>query len=158
MAIPTLALALALAAAAAAVVVVVVVVRRRLANRRKVLAQADSVIADLLNASNAEVRSLELGFWFLDRLRAEVRSPGKSSACSPGNAVDYAAIASRVPGTNEVARAEHVKHLKALMVLACRLGDPAASLDAFRAHALLAGGTLTAAPYAYVSTSRAPLP
>ena len=109
---------------------------------------AATLIGDLINNANYEMRSLELGRWFLNRLRAELRA-GRS--CGD---VDHEAIVARLPGTNAVTRAEQAKHLRALLALACAgPRAPLAMLDEY--EAMLAPGTLA---YAYPPSSSVALP
>ena len=77
------------------------------------------------------MRSVELGRWFVRRLRA-LPPP------TPGRCVDAAsivAIAAAVPGTNAVTRAEVAKHLADLTREACAAPDYAQALTAFEAAA-----------------------
>lgn len=122
---------------------------RRIEQPRKPSAAA-VIMGDLLNAANYELRSLELGRWFLDQLRAQLR---EGTSCGD---VDHEAIVARLPNTNDVTRAEQAKHLRALLALACAgPKSPMAMLDGF--GALLATGPKVGV-YAYAPRSSVPLP
>lgn len=78
------------------------------------LTRSDSVLARLINAIDADMRSIELGKWFLAAMRAQV-PVGTTLGCD--DIVDmfaYERIAAAVPGINDVTKRETVKTLRAL--------------------------------------------
>jgi hypothetical protein len=85
-------------------------------------AASDQTLADAINAVNADMRSLELGRWYVAQLRKRA-----TGACAAPAAADKACaqIADLVPGANEVTRREVRGHLGDLLDLAC--ADAAAS-------------------------------
>lgn len=112
---------------------------------------AAMILGDLINNANYELRSLQLGRWFVDQLRAELRE-GRSC-----DEVDHDAIVARLPGANAVTRSEQTKHLRALLAMACEgQQSPLAMLDSY--EAMLAPDAALAVMYAYAARSSAPLP
>lgn len=81
------------------------------------LTESDRIISRLINAVNHDMRSLELARWFIAQL-ASSAADGQY-ACGKGDSLDVAAIAAKVPGANEVTRAELAAHLGDLVREAC---------------------------------------
>ena len=136
----------------------------------RALTNADKIIARLINAADHDMRSVELGRWFVRQVRSA------SAAIAPGDctpeAFPLAAIADRVPGANAVTKAELANHLADLVREACAVagarGDIAATLLDFEIGALgpadgqtakpdQAAGLLLGMP-GYALTSPVPLP
>lgn len=83
---------------------------------RRRVTRADELLASLINAQNAEMRSVELGRWFVASLRRVAASfPGAMNCDSFVDAVPYDAIASRVPRINDIARRETARLLRELL-------------------------------------------
>lgn len=121
----------------------------------------DKALARLINAIDADMRSIELGRWFVRALVARVEV---APSCSDAMTVDVGAIARAVPGANEIAQAEVRKHLRDVLALAAASCDPtrpgASVADALRrmdVSAFGARGTLRGMP-GYATTSKVPLP
>lgn len=81
------------------------------------LTESDRIISRLINAVNHDMRSLELARWFIAQLASSAAN--SQFACGKGDALDVAAIAAKVPGANEVTRAELAAHLGDLVREAC---------------------------------------
>lgn len=109
---------------------------------------AEKLVARLINAMDHDMRSLELGRWFLDQVRRQARERGGCEV------VDVPGIVARVPGANEVTRAELRKHLTELVALLCSGGQFDAQLDAL-ARALLPDGLLGGMPGYRLTSARA---
>ncbi len=94
----------------------------------------DRLLADLINAQNAEMRSIELGQWALQRLRMHIAPPGsKTVECSTlVERLPYDAIAAEIPGINAVARNETARILREIAkVLAAQCRDDTVPVNEF---------------------------
>jgi hypothetical protein len=137
----------------------------------------DMALAGVINAIDADMRSIELGQWIMQRLDRAIEGADIDQC---GDARDLALqwIADEVPGANEVTRREIVKHLRIIVNLAvvrCTAdgswardrttpGGRAAAkqslrraLSAMRASAFGKDGVLLGMP-GYSERSRLPLP
>lgn len=112
---------------------------------------ADLAIAGMINAADHDMRSLELGHWFLDRVRQQY---DQGRGCD----IDYDAIVQSLPGTNDVTRAEQASRLRRLMGIVCDDDDPMAKLDFYRKAALDPVNGTVVALHKYPVRSPVPLP
>lgn len=74
----------------------------------------DKLLAALVNNLNADMRSVEIGTWFLKRLAAQAMTKDVIK-CTDQNTFDYFAIANAIPGANDVTKQMTVKGLRALV-------------------------------------------
>lgn len=81
----------------------------------------DKLVAELINAHNYDMRSLELGRWYLRQLKAL-----GSDKCS---APPVKSIVDKVPGLNEVTKVEVYRVLRELWSGVCETGNPSRALD-----------------------------
>lgn len=133
------------------------------------LTKTDSLLARLLNAIDADMRSIELGRWFVAALRAQLPRGGVIDCNNVLNVFDYDSIAARVPRINAVTRRETAATLRALVeetalkvcdVPTARDTTPSALagvLTAVEESAFGASGVLLGMP-GYSPRSRLPLP
>lgn len=118
--------------------------------------EGDKILARLINAVDHDMRSIELGNWFLAEIN-RLRVP-----CDAGvRSAELLAIARRVPGANSVTQSELYGHLTDLVNELCRGGAArsafASRVSSLRATALSAGGLLLGMP-GYSAKSNRPLP
>lgn len=135
---------------------------------RRRVTRADHLLSSLINAQNADMRSIELGRWFVASLRRVAASfPGSMNCDAFVDAVPYDAIAARVPRINDVARRETARLLRELLAHAaadCGVGgvvDPRAvdaALAGFGEAAFDDVDGLLWGVNGYTARSRAPLP
>ena len=124
--------------------------------------KSDMALARLINTIDADMRSIELGRWFVYSLATRLYSV---RVCSDALRYDFAGIARRVPGANAVTQREIQKHLEAIMRLAMAScpndGNPRPSLgralERMELSAFGINGTLRGMP-GYANKSRLPLP
>lgn len=76
---------------------------------------SDKLLAALVNAVDADMRSLELGRWYVRRLQTAVAALPYVDCATVAEAIDYAAIARDVPGANDVTRREVARLLRQLV-------------------------------------------
>lgn len=117
------------------------------------LTSAEKTMAALINAHDHDMRSLELGRWYVRQLRALV----KGTSC-PTNA-NFGAIAGKVPNANAVTKKEVERLLRELQADVCRgAKDVGAALDEFERMALHPSTGVLAGMPGYAHTSPATLP
>jgi hypothetical protein len=127
--------------------------------------RGDKLLASLINAMDADARSIELGRWFLSTLRRYVLTMQQVDCATLAEAVPYERIVGAVPGINPVAKATAVGILRALvqdMAATCRnrILDPAEFvrvIDMYEASAFAKGmGVLWGMPGYAISALRPP--
>jgi hypothetical protein len=109
------------------------------------------ILADMINAVNYDMRSVELGRWLLTELQTQIEARGCGG-------VDYESIAAAVPGANDVTKTELQKHLRDLVAYTCASSraPPAETLQQIEIRAFdAADGALTSA---YADASPVALP
>ena len=129
------------------------------------LTDGDKALAALLNVVDADMRSIDLGRWFVKGLRW-VLSNSDIKTCKDVAMVSedqLAVIADKVPGANEVTRREIRRRLRRVLdIPLCAPGYPLVSmltqLDRMSDRAFrIPSGTLRGMP-GYSIKSRLPLP
>lgn len=80
----------------------------------KQLSASDKIIARMINAVNHDMRSLDLGWWFVNKLALA------GGSCAQGVDVGFV---DQLPGANQVTRAELRGHATELAAEACALSD-----------------------------------
>lgn len=78
--------------------------------------RSDRLLADLINAQDADMRSIELGVWAVNKLRAHVMSLNVVDCGTVAEGVPYDSIAGEIPNINPVAKAETARLLKELVL------------------------------------------
>lgn len=73
---------------------------------RRVPSEGEKLLAALINVVDADMRSLELGRWYVRRLQAAARRLPFVDCATVVDAIDYGAIARDVPRANDVTRRE----------------------------------------------------
>lgn len=76
---------------------------------------SDDLIAKVINSLDADMRTIEIGSWFLSRLRAQFLAKTDPVRCDAF--VDLWDIANAVPGANVVTKSELVKRLQQVVNL-----------------------------------------
>ena len=128
------------------------------------LTQGEKDLARVINAIDADMRSIELGRWFLRRLRDRAQDAEDGASCAQiASDVEYRDIAADVPGINAVTERETVANLRRLMrslAATCKSGERdelVARIDELRESALGSTGILRGMP-GYSEWSRVDLP
>lgn len=119
---------------------------------------SEKILARLINAVNYDMRSLQLGSWFLMQLRRQATS-SSADACVRG--LDFEGIAAKVPGANPVTRAEVATHLRDLVYTLCATKDTSSlvqAIDDLEYDALNPRTGLLIGMPGYRRTSPVPLP
>lgn len=118
------------------------------------LGESDKILARMINNVNADMRSIELGIWFIRKLKESVKP--QVSCTDPG--IDFGGIVAQIPETNEITRSELMTDLRDLFRLACANGDIVRALDQMSFDAFdPESGVLLGMP-GYSLKSRLPLP
>ncbi len=71
---------------------------------------SDDLLAKVINSLDTDMRSIEIGSWFLSRLRAQILAKPDPIRCD--TFIDLADIANAVPGANVVTKSEIIKRLQ----------------------------------------------
>jgi hypothetical protein len=79
----------------------------------RVPSKADSALAALVNSLDADMRSIEIGSWFVSRLRAQIMAKVDPVRCDAF--LDLGGIADAVPGANALTKSEIVARLQRLV-------------------------------------------
>lgn len=74
---------------------------------------SDGLLAALINNLDSDMRSIEIGSWFVARLRAQVLAKSDPVKCDAS--FDLASIASAIPGANPVTKAGAIVRLQRLV-------------------------------------------
>lgn len=117
---------------------------------------ATQSMTSLINVHDHDMRSLELGRWYVAKLRVQVKDRGNTCATD----FDFEPIAKKVPRINDVTRKEVVRLLRELVAELCSTSpsDLVAELDAFERRVLdPSTGSLVGTP-GYALKSSVPLP
>lgn len=126
------------------------------------MSESDMIIARMINAANYDLRSLELGQWFVRRLKAGVAAT--DFQCDPSERdIDYEAVVDALPGMNDVTKREVQDHMRTLVMEACKRGPTTAAgvaktLNAFEQAAVGPADGVLRTMAAYKEMSQVPLP
>lgn len=123
---------------------------------------SDGLLSALINNLDSDMRSIEIGSWFVGRLRAQILAKADPVTCDAS--FDLASIAGAIPGANPVTKAETIVRLQRLVTelfKGCEGRTTKAALvrtlDAFEDDAFKPGsGLLLSMPYSLKSSK--PLP
>jgi len=123
---------------------------------------SDGLLAALINNLDADMRSIEIGSWFVGRLRAQILAKTDPVKCDAS--FDLPSIADAIPGANPITKAGAIVRLQRLVTelfKGCEGQTTKAALvrtlDAFEDDAFKPGsGLLLSMPYSLKSPK--PLP
>ena len=123
---------------------------------------SDGLLSSLINNLDSDMRSIEIGSWFVGRLRAQILAKTDPVTCDAS--FDLASIADAIPGANPITKAGAIVRLQKLVTelfKGCQGQTTKAALvrtlDAFEDDAFKPGsGLLLSMPYSLKSSR--PLP
>jgi hypothetical protein len=123
---------------------------------------SDGLLAALINNLDSDMRSIEIGSWFVGRLRAQILAKTDPVKCD--TLFDLASIANGIPGANPVTKVETIVRLQRLVTELFKGCDGQTTkaalvrtLDMFEDDAFKPGsGLLLSMPYSLKSSK--PLP
>lgn len=123
---------------------------------------SDALLSSLINNLDSDMRSVEIGSWFVGRLRAQILAQPDPVKCDA--TFDLASIANAIPGANPVTKAETIVRLQRLVTELFKGCEGQMSraalvrtLNAFEDDAFKPGsGLLLSMPYSLKSSK--PLP
>lgn len=129
----------------------------------RIPSESDSALAALINVLDADMRSIEIGSWFVSRLRAQLLVKTNPVACD--TFIDLRDIADAVPGANDLTKAEIVVKLRRLVAALFKECGGTTSkellvrtLDAFEDSAFKPGSGVLLTMPGYSLKSSKPLP
>ena len=123
---------------------------------------SDGLLSSLINNLDSDMRSIEIGSWFVGRLRAQILAKTDPVKCD--TLFDLASIANDIPGANPVTKVETIVRLQRLVTELFKGCDDQTTkaalvrtLDMFEDDAFKPGsGLLLSMPYSLKSSK--PLP
>lgn len=125
--------------------------------------ESDSALAALINVLDADMRSIEIGSWFISRLRAQLLAKTNPVACD--TFLNLSDIAAAVPGANDLTRSEIIVKLRrvvAALFKGCSGSTTkellVGTLDAFEDSAFKPGSGVLLTMPGYSLKSSKPLP
>lgn len=129
----------------------------------RIPSESDSALAALINVLDADMRSIEIGSWFISRLRAQLLAKTNPIQCD--TFIDLGNIATAVPGANDVTKAEIIIKLRRLVAALFKGCSGTTTkellvntLDAFEDSAFKPGSGLLLRMPGYSLKSSKPLP